>query len=273
MSYGIGEVFKAGGEVAKALGNAKFIVQAAAHGVSQGVLSVMQGGDFLSGAVAGEWGSSFGGDVFFGALSGGIGAELTGGNFWQGAVTGGIVAGLNHAMHMERLATDSNPPEEEGWQIKIANLISGGAVDEARAILEIDKMYAPGSIEKIGAMMSISLRNATNVTFGARGISGWGNNIGKLGGINRGVIKNVNIKASSVKGYSLKGNIGNKYTVYGKTVNAKNLSGQASAKYYKIFNNNGKMIKMYKDSYRIDGRFYHRRVITPEFNGVPRYSK
>ncbi len=28
-----------------------------------------------------------------------------------------------------------------------------------------------------------------NETFGARGISGWGNNIGKLGGINRGVIK------------------------------------------------------------------------------------
>ena len=134
-------------------------------------------------------------------------------------------------------------------------------------------MYAPGSIEKIGAMMSISLRNVTNETFGARGISGWGNNIGKLGGINRGVIKNVNIKVSLVKVYSLKGNIGNKYTVYGKTVKAKNLSGQASAKYYKIFNNNGKMIKMYKDSYRIDGRFYHRRVITPEFNGVPRYSK
>ena len=50
-------------------------------------------------------------------------------------------------------------------------------------------MYAPGSIEKIGAMMSISLRNATNETFRARGISGWENNIGKLGGINRGIIK------------------------------------------------------------------------------------
>jgi len=32
-------------------------------------------------------------------LSGGIGAEFSGENFWQGAVTGGIVAGLNHAMH------------------------------------------------------------------------------------------------------------------------------------------------------------------------------
>ena len=39
--------------------------------------------------------------VAFGALSGGVGAELSGGNFWQGAVTGGIVAGLNHAMHKQ----------------------------------------------------------------------------------------------------------------------------------------------------------------------------
>lgn len=79
----------------------------------------MQGGDFLSGAAGGFFGSlgadawggalkgmgyekfanSAVGTVAFGALSGGIGAELSGGNFWQGAVTGGIVAGLNHAMH------------------------------------------------------------------------------------------------------------------------------------------------------------------------------
>ena len=103
----------------QALGEAKFLVQAAAHGVSQGVLSVMQGGDFLSAAAGGFFGSlgakawggamknlgyekfaqSTIGTVAFGALSGGIGAELSGGNFWQGAVTGGIVAGLNHAMH------------------------------------------------------------------------------------------------------------------------------------------------------------------------------
>ena len=30
---------------------------------------------------------------------GGIGAELNGGNFWQGAVIGGVVAGLNHVAH------------------------------------------------------------------------------------------------------------------------------------------------------------------------------
>ncbi|MDR7797776.1 hypothetical protein RIU44_10975 [Riemerella anatipestifer] len=74
----------------------------------------MQGQDFLSsavsgfagslgasgfGAIAGDWAGKAGGQIFFGALSGGIGAELTGGNFWQGAVTGGIVAGLSHSMH------------------------------------------------------------------------------------------------------------------------------------------------------------------------------
>lgn len=37
--------------------------------------------------------------IAFGALSGGIGAELSGGNFWEGAVIGGMIAGLNHAMH------------------------------------------------------------------------------------------------------------------------------------------------------------------------------
>ncbi|SHJ26375.1 hypothetical protein SAMN05443429_1215, partial [Cruoricaptor ignavus] len=75
---------------------------------------MMQGGNFVSGAFSGMFGSlgasGFGavagdfankaiGQIAFGALSGGIGAELTGGNFWQGAVIGGIVAGLNHAMH------------------------------------------------------------------------------------------------------------------------------------------------------------------------------
>ncbi len=37
--------------------------------------------------------------ISFGTVSGGVGAQLTGGNFWQGAVTGLVVSGLNHAMH------------------------------------------------------------------------------------------------------------------------------------------------------------------------------
>jgi len=34
-----------------------------------------------------------------GTIAGGLGAELTGGNFWQGAATGLMVSGLNHFAH------------------------------------------------------------------------------------------------------------------------------------------------------------------------------
>ncbi|MFP7657064.1 hypothetical protein [Chryseobacterium proteolyticum] len=40
------------------------------------------------------------GTIAFGALAGGIGSELIGGNFWQGALIGGVVAGLNHVAHL-----------------------------------------------------------------------------------------------------------------------------------------------------------------------------
>lgn len=75
---------------------------------------MMQGGNFVSGAFSGMFGSlgasGFGavagdfaktaeGIVLSGAVLGGVGSELTGGNFWQGALIGGVVAGLNHAMH------------------------------------------------------------------------------------------------------------------------------------------------------------------------------
>ena len=123
VTFGIGEVFsttlKTGFTIAESLkeslgGFGAALVHAGTHAISQGVLSTMQGGNFLSsaasgffgslgtsgfGAIAGKWAASAGGQIFFGALSGGIGAELTGGNFWQGAVTGGIVAGLNHLAH------------------------------------------------------------------------------------------------------------------------------------------------------------------------------
>ncbi|MRX40067.1 hypothetical protein GJU43_12340 [Flavobacterium sp. LC2016-23] len=128
VTFGIGSCFTVAGTgantvFASSLKGAKFLVQAAAHGVAQGVMAMVQSGGsgFLSGAAAGFFGSlgatawssgpgkfanSAVGTIAFGALSGGVGAELTGGNFWQGAVTGGLVAGLNEVMHsmMEKQA-------------------------------------------------------------------------------------------------------------------------------------------------------------------------
>jgi uncharacterized protein YcfJ len=51
------------------------------------------------GEIAGEAANSTVGTIAFGAAAGGIGSELTGGNFWQGALIGGVVAGFNHVMH------------------------------------------------------------------------------------------------------------------------------------------------------------------------------
>lgn len=60
-------------------------------------------------------------------------------------------------------------------QTKIANFISGGAVDEAKLILAFEKTN-PSTTDRIIFNTGVSLSNATNETFGTRGISGWGNN-------------------------------------------------------------------------------------------------
>ena len=122
-SYGVGEIFKVAAEAGKYVhgfaqaiydsvgGFGLAVVQAGTHALSQGVLGMVQGQSFASAALSGfagslassGWssviGTSGGSMIAFGALAGGIGAELSGGNFWQGVVIGGIVAGLNHAMH------------------------------------------------------------------------------------------------------------------------------------------------------------------------------
>ena len=75
------------------------------------VMAMMDGGNFFQGFVSGAlgsiaasgwtgaFGSGTGGMIAFGALAGGVGAELSGGNFFKGFLQGGIVAGLNHAMN------------------------------------------------------------------------------------------------------------------------------------------------------------------------------
>ncbi|MBL3545951.1 hypothetical protein JML65_00015 [Chryseobacterium sp. KMC2] len=113
-TFQIGTLFQAG---TNTLGTT--LLHAVAHGVSQGVLGLVQGQKFLSSAVAAIMGSlgatvwgkfmkeihldqlaqNVYGTIAFGAISGGIGSEFSGGNFWQGTIIGGIVAGLNHVLH------------------------------------------------------------------------------------------------------------------------------------------------------------------------------
>ena len=89
--------------------------QAVMHGISQGFIAGISGGDlgqaFFSAMISSGvssvvqmGGSSFMGNgdaatLLFGTVSGGLSAELTGGNFWEGAAIGLTVSGLNHLMH------------------------------------------------------------------------------------------------------------------------------------------------------------------------------
>ena len=95
LSFGVGEMFKHG---TTDLG--QFATKTAAHGISGGIQSWAQGGDFGSGFMAGsvghvtgELGGRIGGDVggFIGSgLGGGISASLAGGEFGRGFQTGAM---------------------------------------------------------------------------------------------------------------------------------------------------------------------------------------
>ncbi|WP_179078018.1 RHS repeat-associated core domain-containing protein [Chryseobacterium sp. RU37D] len=122
VTFGIGSLFQPALQAAQA--STGFLsalnevgislLQAGVHGFAQATLSLMQGGTFeqafVSGALgsvgasafnaaAGNFANSAIGTIVSGAVLGGVGSELSGGNFWQGALIGGIVAGLNHTMH------------------------------------------------------------------------------------------------------------------------------------------------------------------------------
>jgi RHS repeat-associated protein len=114
---------------------ARSAVQAVAHGTFQGGMAGISGGDFwktfaqaaISSIAASAFGQGYNhegidangdmvnptkvwggagnfanksfGTIAFGTVAGGVTAELSGGNFWQGAVTGLFVSGLNHFAH------------------------------------------------------------------------------------------------------------------------------------------------------------------------------
>ena len=117
VTCGIGSVFGTTGSIVQGTFDVgKELARAGAHALANGFISVATGNDFLNGFVAGGMGS-FGGSLFQGmaggiiqahpileaigtvgssAVSGGVGAELTGGDFWRGAATGAIVGVFNH---------------------------------------------------------------------------------------------------------------------------------------------------------------------------------
>jgi RHS repeat-associated protein len=123
-SFGVGNVIKSlTNSILSSAGNTLTVTQirlmltlpqALMHGVAQGFIQGVSGGNlgqsFLTAAIssiaaggygmaAGEFAESGAGQILFGTFAGGATASLVGGNFWEGAVTGLTVSGLNHAAH------------------------------------------------------------------------------------------------------------------------------------------------------------------------------
>jgi RHS repeat-associated protein len=126
VTAGIGQMFGPVGS----MGLSGEFGRAFTHAWANGMIAAYTGGDPLSAFAAGGLGSlagsafmmyggkfasSIAGNYAFSGLAGGVGAELTGGNFLEGAATGLMVAGLNHLQ--QRLALPKSLEEKinEAW--------------------------------------------------------------------------------------------------------------------------------------------------------------
>jgi hypothetical protein len=70
---------------------------------------------------------------------------LTGGNFWQGAVTGLVVSGLNHAMHKMSDDTEIDQPAKKGQTAKSK---------APSRVKKLHKMF--DSVEEVGAWTEVA---------------------------------------------------------------------------------------------------------------------
>lgn len=106
-SYGIGELFK---DMTMTFGNE--LLRAGAHGLSNGVVSALGGGNFLSSFVSGATSSGIGSfaqsvHMDHGLMlastttMGGLAGWATGGDILQGAMQGFMIGALNHTQHQE----------------------------------------------------------------------------------------------------------------------------------------------------------------------------
>ncbi|CAA6816982.1 MAG: Unknown protein [uncultured Sulfurovum sp.] len=113
VAFGIGERLQhAGGIFTKGVTASKAFIKAASHGLSRGVISMLQGGTFKSGFASGfsasffSPGTTMGGDGVGGftlrttiaSIAGGTASELGGGKFSNGAVSGAFVHMFNAEM-------------------------------------------------------------------------------------------------------------------------------------------------------------------------------
>lgn len=140
--------------------------QVGAHSILGGSMSVLQGGDFWSGALAGGISSAVASGVGAlgirsntwasiatlgaGSLSGGIGSSIAGGNFWDGFRQGAITAGLNHLAHRVQTSFQQRRASllfdgerlilsEDGEEVLSLKAVSGRPLDDGSFDYSIER--------------------------------------------------------------------------------------------------------------------------------------
>jgi hypothetical protein len=174
VTFGIGEVFRTTLNL-----YIRATCAALAHGAFQGGMSAAQGGKFWAGFAAGALSSiassaiqmgstgintdgtdcvtNFGATInkpavilATGAIMGGAGSAIGGGNFWQGAVTGLVVAGFNHLMHM---GSENNRAARAVKHLKGAPTPGNEAIQTVVDIDDIASDYSSGGSPKVGSQI------------------------------------------------------------------------------------------------------------------------
>lgn len=130
----IGGLISSGiGSLATAVSNTGLeaaVIQMNLHGISGAVMTGTQGGNPFSGFVSGATSSVIGSfsthigaggsaTLLGGGLAGGIGAAISGGDFWQGVQQGLITTGLNHLAHPLNMG-DPLPDGRNIWELSDA---------------------------------------------------------------------------------------------------------------------------------------------------------
>lgn len=168
-------------------GITKAALQAGMHGVSGGVISAIDGGNFLSGFSSATISSltssgierlgvnksneltKFGRSNYFravmiasGGITGGISANIAGGNFWMGVRQGLITSGVNHVAHQMQTKTYANVYIETDGVGHVYVEIDGVVYSYGR----YDGSYSPesGSLAPMGdgVLLILEGENATN---------------------------------------------------------------------------------------------------------------
>lgn len=173
-SFGIGEVINSLGTSIMAANTTitasqvkwmLMLPQAAMHGVAQGFIQGVSGGDvgqsFLTAAIssiaAGGYGMLGGatqtgvGQVLFGTIAGGVTSDLQGGNFWQGAAMGLTISLLNHVAHQMTSFDDGGDPDPK----KKSNVALNDTKDAREHYFNGD-----GEDKDVGRGAKIALRNS-----------------------------------------------------------------------------------------------------------------